>query len=58
MVAKIGMAPNVAAEKILRAVKEKMKVLVGKDAVIMDAMKGLHRTDTWIICQNSKETIC
>jgi hypothetical protein len=30
----------VAAEKILRAVqKKKMKVLVGKDAVIMDAMK-------------------
>lgn len=40
MVAKIGMAPDAAAEKILRAVqKKKMKVLVGKDAVIMDAMK-------------------
>ena len=40
MVAKIGMEPNVAAEKILRAVqKKKMKVLVGKDAVILDAMK-------------------
>ena len=40
MVAKIGMAPDMAAEKILRAVqKKKMKVLVGKDAVIMDMMK-------------------
>ena len=40
MVAKIGLAPDAAAEKILRAVqKKKMKVLVGKDAVIMDAMK-------------------
>ena len=40
MVAKIGRAPDAAAEKILRAVqKKKMKVLVGKDAVIMDAMK-------------------
>lgn len=40
LVDKIGMAPDLAAEKILRAVqKKKMKVLVGKDAVIMDAMK-------------------
>lgn len=40
LVAKIGMPPDLAAEKILRAVqKKKLRVLVGKDAFIMDAMK-------------------
>ena len=58
MVAKIGMAPDVAAEKILRAVQKKKSSGRKRCCYYGCNEKVYTRTDTWIICQNSKETIC